>query len=347
MRFSSFLPSSLILFVGTVALADGADPAAARAQLQQGYALKQQGKCDEAIPHFVESAKLDRQPKALVNLADCEEKLGKLASAQAHFVEARDLAKGLESLRTVAEQHLAALEKRMPKLAVKLAKDAPNDTVILRDGIQLGQVSLNTPLPIDPGRHAIVARGANLEKQYTVTLVEGETKELTVTPVGGEPVTPPLTGAAQPSAMTSPAVGTSSPKVEPGPSLNLSEPPSNSSRSTGSVQRTLGFAAIGAGAVGLAVGTVFALKLSRKNDEIEGICPTGTPCGPTDVVRYQTAVEDAKGHRTLSGVGFGVGAAFAVAGGILVLTAPRNREVAWRAPEVRVGWGQIEVGGAW
>ena len=31
-----------------VVWADGADPVAARAQLRQGYALKQQGKCKEA-----------------------------------------------------------------------------------------------------------------------------------------------------------------------------------------------------------------------------------------------------------------------------------------------------------
>ena len=85
------------------------------------------------MPHLLESVRLDRQPKGLVNLADCEERLGKLAAAQAHFVETRDLAKaqGLEPLWKVAEQHLQAIEARMPRLIVKLAKDAPADAEAL------------------------------------------------------------------------------------------------------------------------------------------------------------------------------------------------------------------------
>src|SRR5262249_19138176 len=159
-----------------------------------------------------------------------------------------------------------------------------------------------------------------LEKQYTVSLVEGETKELTVTPIGGEPMTSQPAASAQPSPTTTPAVGTSSPKVEAGSNAHFSEPPADSPKNSGGVQPTLGFAAIGAGVVGLAVGTVFALKLSHKNDDIDAICPTGKPCDPTGVASYQTAVDDAKGLRMLSGVGFGVGAALAVAGGVLVLT---------------------------
>ncbi len=88
------------------ASAQVSDPTAAGAQLQQGYNLKQQGNCEEAIPHFLESVRLDRHPKALVNLADCEERLGRLGAAQSHFVEARELAsaQGLEPLWKVAEQ---------------------------------------------------------------------------------------------------------------------------------------------------------------------------------------------------------------------------------------------------
>src|SRR6266511_960526 len=70
MRITTSLPCGFILFACTIASADTSDPAAARAQLQQGYALKQQGKCEEAMPHFVESVRLDRQTKGLVNLAD-------------------------------------------------------------------------------------------------------------------------------------------------------------------------------------------------------------------------------------------------------------------------------------
>src|SRR6266508_1627496 len=210
MRITPFLLACPIVFASALGRADSSDPVAARAQLQQGYALKQQGKCEEALPHFVESVRLDRQPKALMNLADCEEKLGKLAAAQTHFVEARDLARGqgLDQLKSYADQHLQALEKRMPKLLVRLAKDAPADTIVLRDGVELGRVSLNASLPADPGQHRVIAREKNLERRYDVTLAEAETKEIEVTPIGGTPMT---------TAATPVTSGPTSSPAEPSP----------------------------------------------------------------------------------------------------------------------------------
>src|SRR5689334_179487 len=83
-RSRILFPSAVILLASGVAWADGGDQMAARAQLRQGYALKQQGKCKEAVPYLEESARLDRQPKTLLNLGDCEQSLGHLAAAQAH-----------------------------------------------------------------------------------------------------------------------------------------------------------------------------------------------------------------------------------------------------------------------
>ena len=192
MRFRYFLVSSFVLLAPRHAFADVSDPAAARAQLQRGYDLKQQGKCTEAIPHFVESLRMDRQIKGFLNLADCEETLGRLAAAQMHFAEARDLAgvQGRDDLKSLAQQRLTALEKRMPKLLIRVAADAPPGSIAARDGVELGPVSLNTLLPLDPGRHVVVVRGGGYERTYEVTLSEAETKELEVTPVGGGRVGP-------------------------------------------------------------------------------------------------------------------------------------------------------------
>src|SRR6266545_4078058 len=144
MKFSASLLATGTLLLSSTAWPQGSDPVAARAQLQEGYALKQQGKCEEALPHFVESVKFDRQPKALLNLADCEERTGRLAAAQTHFVEARDLARvqGIDPIRSLAEERLQGLDKKMPRLVVRLAKDAPPETTIARDGVELGRISL-------------------------------------------------------------------------------------------------------------------------------------------------------------------------------------------------------------
>src|SRR5689334_2088270 len=55
---------------------------------QQGVALANQGKWAEAATKFEESNRVERAPGTTVNLADCYEHVGKLASAWTLFVEA-------------------------------------------------------------------------------------------------------------------------------------------------------------------------------------------------------------------------------------------------------------------
>jgi hypothetical protein len=342
MRVQPLLLVGPLLLLAPAVRGDSTDPAAARAQLQQGYALKQQGKCDEAIPHFVESVRLDRQPKALINLADCEEKLGKMAASLAHFVEARDLARaqGLDPLQKLADEHVQGLEKRMPKLAVRLAKGAPSDTTIMRDGAELGPVSLNAPLPIDLGKHIIVARGGGLEHKYEVTLSEGDTKELEVTPVGGTPLPPATPSVSAGGAFLPNSSG------NPG-QASIDRGPSSGPKGT-SIQRTIGFATIGVGAVGLVVGTIYGLKTNRKNDEIDAICPTGTICGADDQQRYHAAVDDAKGFSTISTIGFVAGGVVLGAGIVTILTAPRATTTGFRwRPVLAHDTVGAEVGATW
>jgi hypothetical protein len=317
-----FFSAAVGIFSVGQATAQTSDPVAARAQLQQGFSLKEKGKCNEAIAHFEESLKLDRQPKALLNLADCEEKLGRLAAAQTHFVQARDLAhmQGVEPLSALADQHLRTVEKRMPKLAVKLAPDAPADTTVTRDGVPLGAVSLNSPLPIDIGKHVLLARGGGFQRQYEVTLAEGQSVDLVVTPLGGERIA----GSTEAPATSRPAPVAPVPPSSP-VTLGTEPEPQQSDSSTKNTQRIAGFGAIGVGVVGLVVGTVFALKFSRKNDDLGGICPTGQKCSPDGVAQYNSTLDDVKTARTWSIIGFGAGAALTGVGAVLLLTAPKSQ----------------------
>jgi hypothetical protein len=347
------LPSSLILLTCTVALADGADTAAARAHLQQGYALKQKGKCDEAVPHLVESVRLDRQPKSLANLADCEEKLGRLAAAQAHWVEVRDLAKaqGVAPLVSVSTQHLTTLDRRMPKLVVKLAKDAPSETVVLRDGAQLGPVSLNTPLPIDPGKHVIVARANDKEKTYEINLSEAETKEIEVTVEGGRAIPDSQTTGAPSSTSGVPSSPSSSVSAAP------SAPSSSNDASLSEVSRShaarnaIEYALLGLGVAGVTVGVVEAIQVKSKNDQIASTCP-GSSC--QNYPAYNdglTLRDDAKSARTISMIGFGVGGVALVTDAVLLFTTPRDAprsSLGTRvSPLVGTGAAGVVVEGTW
>jgi tetratricopeptide (TPR) repeat protein len=178
--------ASAVAFASVVAFASAparaGEPAAAREQVKLGYTLAQEGKCEEAIPHFVESLRLDAKAVTLINLASCEEKTDRLADALGHWIEARARAQAENNPAIVeeAEKRAKALEPRLPKLTVVL-EGAPPDAEVVRDGVVLGKVSLGVPLPVNPGAHALVVRGASVEESSeTVTIVEGETKSVTL-----------------------------------------------------------------------------------------------------------------------------------------------------------------------
>ena len=349
--------TTIVALIPRAASAQSHEPAApdasarfllARGQLQQGFTLKEQGKCNEAIPHFVESIQLDRQPKALLNLADCEEKLGRLGPAAKHFLEARDLAnaQGVQNQATYAAQRLQSIEQRMPKLVIKLAPGVPPDTVVARDGVDLGPASLGTPLPIEAGKHTIVARGGGLQRDYEVTVAQSGNTDVIVTPIGGRAMTAPQGGTPPRAA----APGAPVPVPSGGAGAIGIGSSSATEGSNGNIQRIGGVVLIGTGAVGLAVGSVFGLKVQSKNAEIRETCPEGTFCSPDEMLQYYSAVSDAKAARTISYIGFGVGAAFVTAGVISLLTAPKGRGGTgrlWFQPTVGVGVAGAEVGGDW
>ncbi|TMQ09360.1 MAG: hypothetical protein E6J91_30545 [Deltaproteobacteria bacterium] len=92
----------------------------------------------------------------LLNVALCDEKLGKIASAVTKFSDARNRAQeqGLQEHLRAAEQHLAALEPLMPHLSIQLTEPLP-DTAVLVDGHTVASDSLQG-IPIDPGERVVV-----------------------------------------------------------------------------------------------------------------------------------------------------------------------------------------------
>jgi hypothetical protein len=306
-RFRSLLIALVILLGSGIAAA--ADPAAARAQLEIGYALKEQGHFDEALPHLLESLRLDPQLKTLTNLADCEEHLGKLVDAQQHWIQARDRAavEQNDRLKESVEAKLTALESRMPRLTIKLAPGAPSATEIVRDGTILGAISVGTPLPTNTGAHVIVARGPGLaERSFTVTLHEGEQQELVVQP--GDPL---------PAAAAGPST---EPKSE------VASGASWSNMKTGSV------VAGGVAVVGLGLGIGFGLSTGSHWSTAQKECGTG--CSASSAARSErsTALTDA----TVADVSFVVAGVALAAGVVLWLKAPRHPEASPPAPAVGV-----------
>src|SRR5262249_39756309 len=91
------------------------------ALFDQGRALMEQGKTAEACAAFEQSMKLDPQRGTLYNLGLCHEKLGKIATAWSELDELSRTDTN-EARAKDAAKHAAALQPRLPRMHVSIAK---------------------------------------------------------------------------------------------------------------------------------------------------------------------------------------------------------------------------------
>lgn len=276
------------------------DPAGAREQLKAGYLLAQDGNCEAAIPRFVESLKLDPKAITLINLANCEEKTEKLADALGHWVEARERAQseGNSAIVEEAEKRARALEPKLSRLTIALAKSAPKGAEVSRDGVVLGAVSLGVSLPVNAGAHTVVVRAKGYEDSTTnVELSSGETKDVVVD-----------VGAKKPEAEGA-GITTSAGEEAPKPGKHSATSP-------------LVYAGFGTAIVGVGIGAVTGLLAMNKASEVSAACPdhactNASALGEVDTGRTLGTVS------TVAFIVGGVGAALGVVG---LLTGGKETE---------------------
>ena len=341
----ALVPAALVLSITAISPTasgqDALDPAAAREHLTQGYKLKQAGQLKDALPHFVESLRLDPKLKTAINLADTEEKLGMLVEAQSHWLLARDKAKseGDARIKQEADQRLASIEQRMPRLNIQLAAGVPADAQVFRDDVPLGRVSLATALPTNPGEHKITVKAPGREDwNYKLKLSEKDNQVLTarVGPVSKTPpktatdVTPPA--PAEPAAATPPPAANQNAFAEPAAPPPAPPPARDSSEqgSPGTVQRVLG---IVSGGLGIASFAVAGLYWKKAGTDIK-VEPNGRKLAQDDLL--------------ITNVSLVTGSILVTAGFVLYLTAPSAKSSAsapgFIRPDVFVGKNTAVLG---
>ncbi len=297
------------LFLGNTAYAQSADSSAHSDAVQlfdAGQELLDSGKISEACPKFAESYRLDPALGALMHLADCLERDGKLASAYASFKDAAEIAqtKG-DDRQKLAEDRVRALAPRLSRLTVAVddAGRVP-DLQILRDGRALASGSWGTPIAVDAGEHTVEARAPGYAPwQGKVTITgEGSAKEVRIPPL--EPLSA--------DAASSPT------KAE------ASAAPASSS---GGGSNTLAYVSFGVGVLGLGAGTFFALQAKSNYDEANDLCPS-SPCNLTrqQAQEREDLGADGDGQSTLSIVGFVAGGIGIAAGTTLLLIGGGSEE---------------------
>ncbi len=311
-----------VLFA-TTAPAYAADNPEALDELKQGYALKQVGNCRDALPHFAHSAQLQSTARTWLNISDCEQQLGDLVSAQGHAAQGRELARQRNDTELVgiADQQLAAIDGRLPRLTIRLSAQAPAGSKVQRDGVAVDRASLGSPMPVNPGAHIItVSASGRGERRFDVTVAEGGRNELAVEP--------------------GPKLG-----LEPPAKVTEGESPSSPERAgatSAGPYKPLAIASFAVGGVGLVTGLVAGLMAGSRHDLLTSECP-GDVCPPTatsahgDLDAFHTL-------RTVSTVGYVVGALGVGAGVVLWLVAPSHQPTTGTA-SVWVGPGSAGIGG--
>lgn len=294
-------------FLSSFAYAQG--HAAAEALFESGRDAVARGDYERGCQQLRESNRLEPAVGTQFNLADCEEKRGKLSTAWTLFRAVAEKVPEGDERAVIARERADALNGRLPKVTLRLAADAPTETTVRDGDIELGSASFGVPIPIDPGPHEfIVSAPGRPTRKFHVMFREGETQLLEVRPGGSsEPETRP--------AVEGPATATPAP-------------------SRGSSTRTLGWVLGGVGVAGIGVGAVAGIMVLGKKNTADEACPA-KQC--TDKSGLE-AIDAAKTFQVVSNVGWVVGVLGLGFGTYFVLTGGEKATTT-------VGFAPIPEGG--
>jgi hypothetical protein len=278
------------------------DKAASEVLFREARTLMKRKQYADACGKFAESDRLGPGIGVMLNLADCQEKIDRTASAWANFLQAaeRAHAAGDSEREKLARARAAELEPRLARLVIRVAgPDAERGIDVLRDGVIVGKATWDVPAPVDPGKHLVEAAAPGM-RRFSASVVASEGSIQTVTvelvPDRSQEASGPRADSATP-------------------------PPGQTFQDSGSwfgqlgTQRAIALASAGIGVTGIAVGSVFGLLSKSSRDEAYTHC-INTTCDPIGVELRQSA----KARGNWSTASFLVGALALTGAGILWFT---------------------------
>jgi hypothetical protein len=277
--------------------ADDSDPARreARELARKAIDLMAAERWAEAQPLLDRAYRLVPAPTIALLEGEALEHLGRWVAAAERYRVARDTQLGDDSpvaFRSAvkkAAKSLTQLESKIPRLVIAIRGAPPSGTLqVVVDGAPVDPKAFDTPQPIDPGEHVVVASldGREVVREK-VTLASAETRQVVLGLVGR---TTAKTG----------------PEAPP--------PPPPRPRAAHGAQYTMGWVALGLGAAGTAFGLVTGAMMLDAQGNLDAVCKPTCPAGArNDLSRFRTT-------RTLSSVGYVTGAAGLALGAVLLLT---------------------------
>ncbi len=303
-------------------LRDAGDHLGARKKFEAAYAL---------VPTPITGYLLAREQVATGQLLEAREVLDAIDRMPVKSTETVD---GRQA-RADAASLLSEVLPKIPVIEVRLkGLGAGASASVQVDGELVPLVAAQQGVRVNPGKHVVTAKVDALERTQTIEAKEGQRAiaELDVTVVVAPPAKP-----AEPPKPPQPTVTPPRPepvKAAPAPAAPIAD-------AGGGATKWIGIAGLGVGVVTMGVSGLMGLSAkSTYNDATSQHCPTG-PCDPQGL----QGISDARSRAGAATIVLGVGAAIAVGGAVLWLTAPSGGEAKTGVTSVGVGAGGLVVGG--
>jgi tetratricopeptide (TPR) repeat protein len=309
--------------------------AGARSLATEGAAAFNDARYKEAVDLFTKAESLMHAPPHLLYLARAHAKLGQFVKAREAYLRvtkeqlAPNAPQAFREAQTTAQKELNAINPKIGSLEIKVeGAEAAKDLSVKIDGNPIAAVLVGVPQPIDPGEHRVEASATGFRAQpQTVRLGDGE-KASTVLKLEVDPNAAPMAAAgAAPAAAPGAATAPGAPVKDTSVSMD--------STSSGSGMKIGAYAALGVGAVGLGLGTVFLLKAGSKRSDADALCNLpdgGCPLDKKSEVEQLDA--DAKSAGTISVVGFAVGGVGIAAGVVMLIMSGKSESSTAARPSV-------------
>jgi hypothetical protein len=291
-----------------------AQNAGAEALFREGRTLIKQGNLKAGCDKLEASEKLESSVGTLLNLGDCREKLGKLASAWAAFRKAESIAKrdGNDKKRQQeAKRRALKLEPDLANITVQVGPKSKSDgLVIKRDGEVVDAAVYGTAIVVDPGSHTVVAEAPGYKSWKLDVSVGKGGKRWVVVPTLDKLPEPAKPAPPPPIAETPPAPSVIVDQPPPAPRTVIVQPTWNTARGV-----AVALGVVGAGAIG--TGIYFGNRAKDLQSQSDEICPTTTCDDPQGLSLNDRARDKAFTANVL----FVAGGAAVVAGTVMWFVA--------------------------
>jgi tetratricopeptide (TPR) repeat protein len=267
----------------SVAFGQTANEQTAELLFREARQLLRENDYSPACEKLEQSQRLDPAAGTLILLAYCHEKMGRFASAHREYTEAAELAdRSNNSEKSEAARRFAEKARGKQHVLVVVLENPGKNVEVRVDEEALRHTGKQAEIALDPGAHTVFVREAGNDWQKGIRI----------------PTTPGRTIV-------------NVPKLESGARV---EPTSSSSWWS---DNALGLTALGAGAIGIGVGSFFGLRAFSKNDESKEHCePDEQHCREEG----RDLRDEARTSATISNVGFAVGVIGLATGTVMILS---------------------------